>query len=333
MSGLRLVSLWLAVLCVSAWAQLGILPYSGAGGSVAAIAWTERTIAGTHRWNSIAASSDATKLVLVDNGAVDTGDLWTSTNSGTSWTDQSAAGARSWQIAAISSDGSVIAASHTEAMSRGVVVSVDAGGTWDDRAVAGSVALVWLTMSGDGTKIAVTDPSGGALYLSTNSGATWTASAGAGTHAWTGIKYSRDGSTIVAITTNLVLLTTNGGSSWTDITPTTGDWDGLGVSSDGTRIAISKDAGVWYSTNSGASFTELAATTAFGVYGIALSDAGTTLLVVTDAAGNMQRSTDSGGSWTAQSPPGIASWITPAISANGLKSVAVVLDGNVWTGQ
>ncbi|EWM24799.1 hypothetical protein Naga_100354g7 [Nannochloropsis gaditana] len=65
--------------------------------------WTEQTAAGTRGWDSIASSSDGTKLAAV----VYNGVIWTSTDAGVSWTERDAAGTRDWMSIASSSDGMV----------------------------------------------------------------------------------------------------------------------------------------------------------------------------------------------------------------------------------
>ena len=68
--------------------------------------WTERTSAGQKSWQSIASSSDGTKLAATISG----GYIVTSTDSGVTWIDQEASGQRSWQSITSSSDGSKLAA-------------------------------------------------------------------------------------------------------------------------------------------------------------------------------------------------------------------------------
>ena len=57
-------------------------------------------------WQSIASSSDGTKLAAVVSG----GFIYTSSDSGATWTERTAAGSRNWSSIASSSDGTKLAA-------------------------------------------------------------------------------------------------------------------------------------------------------------------------------------------------------------------------------
>src|SRR5216683_1139178 len=64
--------------------------------------WTER--ASNQRWQSVASSSDGTKLVACVYG----GKIYTSTDSGANWTER--ASNRNWRSVASSSDGTKLVA-------------------------------------------------------------------------------------------------------------------------------------------------------------------------------------------------------------------------------
>ena len=88
-------------------------------------------------WQSIASSSDGSKLAAVVSG----GFIYTSSDSGATWTEQTAAGSRYWQSIASSSDGTKLAAVESEWNGTNYVGSVytssDSGATWTEQTAAG----------------------------------------------------------------------------------------------------------------------------------------------------------------------------------------------------
>lgn len=162
-------------------------------------------------------------------------------------------------------------------------------------------------------------------FNNTPAGTTWTAAAGLSSLDGLSSALSNDGSrAIVGIWAGPVYVSSNGGSSWSqvlsDITATR-----FAVSSDGLKIiAVTRQNNIYTSTDGGATWTSRAfsafwasvACSADGVYAIAGTD-----------GGNLYRSTDSGVTWTAINSLGSAYWGGAGCSADGSKMVATSTHG------
>jgi hypothetical protein len=148
--------------------------------------WTDRTTSGpahSRYWASVASDSTGTRLVAVEGGEVFiasgqvAGDIWTSTDSGTTWTDQTPSGsAHNLSWLSVASDA---AGKNLVAVGPGIWTSSDSGATWT-RQVTSVAAYAWLSVasSADGTQlvaatIAATGDDGD-LWTSSDSGVTWT---------------------------------------------------------------------------------------------------------------------------------------------------------------
>merc|ERR1711998_695852 len=86
--------------------------------------WTEHTLA-TKDWSAVASSSDGSKLVAAER----LGNLWTSTDSGSSWTEHPLGGTDGWSAVASSSDGSKLLAA---ASLGNLWTSTDSGSNWTE---------------------------------------------------------------------------------------------------------------------------------------------------------------------------------------------------------
>lgn len=201
--------------------------------------WTASDLGGTNRdWVALAMSSDGTKLV----GAVNGGQLLTSTNSGVTWTARDSA--RAWIDVASSADGTKLVATVNLGQ---IYTSSNSGVTWTARAQSGQ----WLsvTSSADGTRLAAVDYGGFLVWLSADSGVTWTA--GTVFNYWTSISMSSDGSKLIACADGTgglsgVWISSDFGATWTRVQPITARaylW--IELSDDGTKYLMAASPNNW----------------------------------------------------------------------------------------
>ena len=145
-------------------------------------------------WQSVASSSDGSRLVAGVNG----GFLCVSSDAGTTWTTTSApngSGAQ-WYSIASSSDGTKLVA---VTLGLGIYASTDAGTNWT-KTSAPSSFMSWVSVasSSDGNNLAAADANSG-IYTSTNAGATWTHSKNsAPSQFWRSVTSSADGTQLAA---------------------------------------------------------------------------------------------------------------------------------------
>jgi hypothetical protein len=195
--------------------------------------WTQT---GTKQhWNSVASSSDGTKLVAAgggpdtDAGGAYTGGacIYTSADSGATWT-QTTAPRLSWAPVASSADGTKLVA---VAVGHGIYTSADSGATWT-QTTAPDPFWQSVASSANGTKLVAVstdlDPAtlklvGGNIYTSSDSGATWTQT-GTKQH-WNSVASSSDGTKLVAVSGDLlaplkiiggyIYTSSDSGTTWT----------------------------------------------------------------------------------------------------------------------
>ena len=169
--------------------------------------WTNNTAGNSamsgQNWESITSSSDGSHLTAIANG----GDIWTSTNGGTSWTNDTAGNStmsgQYWYSIASSSDGSHL----TAVVFGGDVWASTSGGTSWTNDTTGNSAMSgqsWqsIASSSNGSVLAAV-VFGGDIWTSTNGGLNWTNdttgnSAMSGQN-WTSIASSSDGSHLATV--------------------------------------------------------------------------------------------------------------------------------------
>jgi hypothetical protein len=234
--------------------------------------WTQT---GTQQiWNSVASSSDGTKLVAVTNpesSMLTTGHIYTSVDSGATWTQTGAPG-NGWTSVASSSDGTKLVAvgfGYTSNTGQGdltntngyVYISMDSGATWTQS----GPQQAWnsVASSADGTKLVAVGfdigPDGiggfGYIYTSVDSGATWTQT-GAKQY-WQSVASSSDGTKLVAVAAyGNIYTSADSGATWTQ-TGSPEDWQSVASSSDGTKlVAVVNGGHIYTSSDSGATWTQ-----------------------------------------------------------------------------
>jgi hypothetical protein len=167
------------------------------------VTWTQTSAPGED-WNSIASSSDGTKLAAAWGwGGGGTGGIYTSTNAGVTWT-QTSAPDTVWDSIASSSDGTKLAAAPYEVYNDGmwgpggIFTSTNAGLTWTQTIPPGEVGWSSIASSSDGTKLAAVVSFTG-IWTSTNAGVTWTQTSAPGSPEWQSIASSSDGTHLAAV--------------------------------------------------------------------------------------------------------------------------------------
>jgi hypothetical protein len=159
----------------------GIYASTNSGGT-----WTQTGAPNTN-WQSVASSSDGTKLVAAAGYAI-----YASTNSGATWTQTSAPGG-DWSSVASSSDGTKLVAAAYD----GIYTSTNSGGTWTQTG-APVPANGWnsVASSSDGTKLVAVASEVG-IDASMDSGSTWTQTSAPNSY-WSCVASSSDGTKLVA---------------------------------------------------------------------------------------------------------------------------------------
>ena len=156
--------------------------------SAPAATWTEL---GTNNpgvsWLAVAGSADASRLVALGR-RLPYGQIYTSTNCGSTWMLKTNLTSYNWYAAASSADGAHLVG----VMATGqIYASTDFGETWF---AADTPALPWqnVVSSADGKILAAT--AGSVLCISTNAGLTWRTNRPAGPAAtWSSVACSADG--------------------------------------------------------------------------------------------------------------------------------------------
>jgi len=251
-------------------------------------------ISSAQYWSSVASSSDGTKLVATVGTTPFTsasGQIYTSTDSGSSWTAR--ASSLSWSSVASSADGTKLVA----VVNGGYIwTSVNSGANWAQQTASGSQSWTCVASSADGTKLAAAI-NGGYVWTSSNSGTNWTAQTGSGngSFTWSALASSSDGVNLVAATSGAgqVYTSSNAGTNWTAQTVSTianASWSALASSADGSHLAAvynTTTAGnIYTSDNFGATWTERNGASSAAWSGVASSADGSLLAATATTYGN-----------------------------------------------
>ena len=161
--------------------------------------WHEWRVYNALGWIFMAASADGTKLAAAGSLS---GNIFTSTNSGTSWIQTSVPGTNYWEGIASSADGTKLVAVAQGSTNRAVgsiYTSTNSGATWVSNNVP-SQTWTCIASSANGDKLVAVavNSNSDAFYISTNSGTTWTLDSTYNPN-WGHIVSSADGSQLMAI--------------------------------------------------------------------------------------------------------------------------------------
>lgn len=272
-------------------------------------------------WNSIASSTDGTKLVATES----VGKIYTSSDSGENWTPRDSD--REWNAVASSMDGTKLVAvvGESGAGSPGqIYTSTDSGENWIPR----DSNRYWesVASSSDGSKL-VAVVNGGQIYTSTDSGVIWTPREN--DRDWTSVASSSDGSKLVAVVFDGQIYTsTDSGVNWTARDADRG-WSSVASSADGNKLAAGVHGGqIYTSTDSGISWSPRDISRNWS--SITSSADGTKLMAVNfiDPQAQLYTSTNSGVSWTAVGE--LRNWSSVACSSDASKLFASASDDYIY---
>ena len=134
--------------------------------------WVPSSIASTNNWSALAASGDGAKLVAAsyDDPAFNPGQIYVSTNSGTTW-NLTGAPSNFWSGVCSSTNGEDLGA---VVSGGGIYTSTNAGATWAQAQNAPYGVWYAIASSWDGSRLVAV--SGGAerfVYTSPDAGQTW----------------------------------------------------------------------------------------------------------------------------------------------------------------
>jgi hypothetical protein len=216
--------------------------------------------------------------------------------------------------------------------------STDGGVNWSDIAFNNlSADLPLLTHSGDGKTVYASSFNGWQVLKSTDNAQTWSVLTGA-PRRYNILATSYDGTkvlgsraataTYTGVSKNNACISTDGGSTFTDITTIGVDQDisysGI-ISQNGSVMFIASYTGIWKSTNGGTSWSSSTAAigTGYGVITSCSAD-GSIVYYVDGSPGYIYTSSNTGTSWNQRTSPGSRYWTSIVCSTDGLTAYAAV---------
>jgi hypothetical protein len=283
------------------------------------------------QWNRIAASADSTHVVASVYG----GQIFTSSDSGTTWTAQASVSAN-WRAVASSADGAKLVA----AIGGGsIYTSGDFGVSWTAQS-APTIGWESLASSADGTKLFAAgfdfNAQVGRVYVSSDSGATWSLANLASPDQWSSIAASADGSHVVLVGSRFnngvigdIYVSSNSGGAWTlGLSSHLQFWWSVASSTDGSQLFAAGEGWFANSTDSGATWTHAKAGEAGSYDGSAIVSSGDGSTLFTNGS-TLAMSIDAGTTWTelSSTAPTLTSL---ALSSDGQRLFAVVQGGYIY---
>jgi photosystem II stability/assembly factor-like uncharacterized protein/phage baseplate assembly protein W len=154
---------------------------------------------------------------------------------------------------------------------------------------------------------------------------------------WACASCSSDGKVIYAGSSGASLyVSTNGGTSWTDVSPVAAQvWTGVACSADGSHVVVTSSYGkVWASSDYGDTWTEVK--TASYYHAPACDSTGEIVVIGLDYTplySKVYRSTNQGGAWSDITPAGMAGYTVIrgiAMSSDGATIYASNYGGRIW---
>lgn len=286
------------------------------------VTWTAASSASVNlagqSYESVTISRDGQRIAAV----IQNGPLVLSNDGGANWTAPTIGGQPThyWRAVDNSADGSVIVAADQAGTQ--LFLSTDAGVTWSPVTVAvGSPATPvfegWyrVKMSADGNTIAVAanefgGSPGTGIYVSHDRGQTWTKGFTL-TADYTALAMSDDGQTISASVSNpnvtgstaatgRMLLSTDGGATFNELTMpgTDTDWRAVAMSADGTRMAAA--TGLFLTGATGQLYLSQGNRTSLGTLGYIQGGQNESIELQYVANGQFKVLTSAGGTFTIQ---------------------------------
>ncbi|MBF0567445.1 MAG: Ig-like domain repeat protein [Nitrospirae bacterium] len=211
--------------------------------------WTDSLNSGANWWDSVASNSDGTKLIAAigSTSGYETGDIWTSSNSGYSWTANNVNGGNNmWQSVASDSTGTKLAA----AMYGGDIWTYSSGVWAVNNVNGGQNNWYSLASNSDGTKL-IAAVRGGDIWTSSNG--VWTANnVNGGNNWWYSVASNADGTKLIAAVGGGDIWTYSNGV-WTanNVNGGSNNWYAVASNSDGTVLVAAANGGdIWTYSNS-----------------------------------------------------------------------------------
>lgn len=228
--------------------------YAGAGAiytSTNSGATWAPVLSSTSRFNSIAASQDATRLVAGWSAGM-SGGLFLSTNFGVSWSTITNLPNQPFSQVACSADGQkLIAAAY------GIYASTNGGVSW---VLTSAPATTWrsIASSADGGELAGVPVSGTGVYVSQDSGSSWQMTTVTTGVSYQGVACSGDGRRMVAVASwpYSIFVSDYSGFLWAQTSVPAATWYATASSTNGANlVAVSFDGLVAVSHDFGATWT------------------------------------------------------------------------------
>ena len=213
-------------------------------------AWTSNTVP-IRQWSSISCSADGTTMAATVFG----GNIYSSTNSGTTWATNGAS-VRGWISAAGSADGLKLVAA---AVNDGIYLSTNCGATWNS-SDAGPQNWVQVASSANGVHLFAVTYSG-YCYYSTNAGKNWHIFTNLPSSQWSSVACSADGTKVLAsvsLDDPPIYSSTNSGGTWVKSSIVGQPGAGVVSSADGRRFFAISYGMIYLSTNAGVSWAACA---------------------------------------------------------------------------
>ncbi|MCB1736446.1 MAG: exo-alpha-sialidase [Gammaproteobacteria bacterium] len=207
-------------------------------------------------------------------------------------------------------------------------------------------ALDWqaITISRDGRKLAAA-PKNGAIHTSGDNGATWSAGT-SGTNTWRTIAGSEDGNRLIAAADSKVILSSDAGTTWTEIEAlkNNSEWKAVAASHDGRVLTAVRSYKAYVSTDHGVTWKAPSVSGMSYLDCAAVSGDGNTVLAgsfySSGGSGRIWVSTDGGATFSALAGAPQGAWIELITNEDGTVIVVAgqrqtlqvgVKTGTTWT--
>jgi len=310
---------------------IGIMIFLISTLALAEVNWTESVGSLTQNyWGEyIYVSSDGQTMVAPSDSYGGTSDIRVSTNGGTSFTTKFVLTGLTYTTP-MSEDGLKIVFSLED--NGQLFISEDAGDTWINK--TGNGKYVWFTsMSGDGSKII----QGGddELYISTNDGDNWTNPSSYDITPHLVNVYmadlSNDGEVIIFQDTNAngsVMISTDGGDTFTTTGLARGKWYSVDVSPAGTEMcAVLQSGEVHFSYDTGNNWDSYVLPGSGNVQGCSIAGD----VIAVSSVNNVYVSEDAGNTWNNYNFS-TSGFYPLGMSSDGTKIAVAPAEGDIWIG-
>lgn len=209
--------------------------------------------------------------------------------------------------------------------------SIDGGNTWNDFPVTG-ISAYWRAsaVSADGSHMAISTEEFCVISQDSGNSSTLTRLPVDMADAGSCIAMNSNGSYLILGGLDIIVASSDMGSSWNLKEEHVHLWTAVASSSDGTHlVACESQGGIWTSKDSGATWAEIPGTDPQYWSGVASNSDGTRLAACV-SGGYIWTSSDSGATWESHTNYGTGSWSSIASSSDGTRLSACSY-GYIWT--